>query len=42
MRIIQSESSEVLLTTLNKGVAYWYAIDSFNESGVTQGGVCGM
>ncbi len=33
------EKNEVLLTTLNAGVDYWYAIDSFNESGLTEGNV---
>jgi hypothetical protein len=33
---------EILLTTLNAGQNYWYAIDAFNENGVTEGTVCGM
>ncbi len=31
------EKPEVLLTSLNAGQKYWYAIDSFNESGITKG-----
>lgn len=31
------ETPEVLLTGLNAGQAYWYCVDSFNESGVTEG-----
>lgn len=31
------ENNQVLLTALNKGINYWYCIDSFNESGVTEG-----
>ncbi|MBQ8073283.1 MAG: family 43 glycosylhydrolase [Clostridia bacterium] len=30
---------EAYLTTLNAGVPYWYAIDAFNENGVTEGTV---
>lgn len=30
-------SSEVLLTTLNKGQTYYACIDSFNENGITEG-----
>ncbi len=33
---------EAFLTTLNAGQSYWYAIDAFNENGVTEGTVCGM
>lgn len=33
---------EAYLTTLNDGVSYWYAIDTFNENGVTEGTVCRM
>lgn len=33
---------EALITTLNAGQRYWYAIDAFNESGVTEGTVCAM
>jgi len=32
-------TNEVLITALNKGTRYWYCIDSFNESGITQGQV---
>ena len=28
------------LTTLNEGQDYWYAIDSFNENGITEGCTC--
>ena len=31
------EKNSVLLTSLNAGVKYWYCIDSFNESGITEG-----
>ena len=33
---------EAYLTTLNAGEAYWYAVDAFNENGVTEGTVCKM
>jgi hypothetical protein len=33
------EKSEVLLTALNKGQEYYCTVDSFNESGVTEGAV---
>ena len=33
---------EAYLTTLNDGVFYWYAIDAFNENGVTEGTICKM
>lgn len=33
---------EVLLTTLNAGETWWYAVDAFNENGVTEGCVCKM
>ncbi|MBD5512606.1 MAG: family 43 glycosylhydrolase [Lachnospiraceae bacterium] len=33
------EASELLLTTLNKGQQYYIRIDSFNESGITEGTV---
>lgn len=31
------EQEHVLLTTLNADQTYWYCIDSFNESGITEG-----
>ena len=31
------EKNEVLLTSLNKGQAYYYTVDSFNENGITYG-----
>lgn len=33
------EITEVLLTALNEKTDYWYCIDSFNESGITEGSV---
>lgn len=33
------ETPQVLLTSLNAGQEYWYCVDSFNESGVTEGRV---
>jgi hypothetical protein len=33
------EQTRVLLTSLNGGTRYWYCIDSFNESGITEGEV---
>lgn len=33
------ESNKVTITTLNKGQDYWFCVDSFNESGITQGTV---
>lgn len=35
-------TEEAYLTTLNDGITYWYAIDAFNENGVTEGTVCKM
>ena len=32
-------SEEALITTLNAGETYYYAIDAYNENGVTEGGV---
>ena len=32
-------SEEALITTLNAGETYYYAIDAYNEIGVTEGGV---
>ncbi len=31
------EETQVKITSLNKGVEYWYCIDSYNESGITEG-----
>lgn len=31
------DTNEVKITTLNKGIEYWCCVDSFNESGVTEG-----
>ena len=31
------DANSVTLTGLNKGVTYYYSIDSFNESGITKG-----
>lgn len=31
------DTEEVLITTLNKGQNYWFCVDSFNESGITEG-----
>ncbi len=33
------EKNEVLITTLNAGQSYYYAIDAFNENGITPGPV---
>lgn len=33
------ESDRVTITTLNKGQDYWCCVDSFNESGITQGAI---
>ncbi|NLO83821.1 MAG: family 43 glycosylhydrolase [Clostridiales bacterium] len=33
------DRNEVLITSLNRDTRYWYCIDSFNESGITQGQV---
>lgn len=31
------DTENLLLTTLNKGQDYWFCVDSFNESGITEG-----
>ena len=31
------EAREVRITTLMKGVGYWFCVDSFNENGITEG-----
>ena len=36
------KKNSVLLTSLNAGVKYWYCIDSFNESGITEGEISMM
>lgn len=34
------EADQVKITALNKGNQYWCCVDSFNESGITEGTVC--
>ena len=34
--------NHVRLVTLNLGVPYWFAVDAFNENGVTPGAVFAM
>ena len=29
--------NEVLITSLNRGVPYWFAVDAFNEAGIQEG-----
>ena len=36
------DREEAYLTTLNDGTSFWYAIDAFNENGVTEGMTCKM
>lgn len=33
------DQKELYLTTLNKGTEYWCCVDSFNESGITEGSI---